>query len=167
VKGGDRLLWAFGEVAKKRAGVSLVLCGPGGRRFADMVRLLGLEDRVELNDHVPYAKALSLIRGCLFYAQISRYESFGMAILESMALGKTVLVSDTVGLGPYLRHGGNAHVVDPMDLRAVSAGLGKLVSDEAYRNRLARAAGETARELSWPRVAPGYEALYRRAAASA
>ena len=96
---------------------------------------------------------------------LSRFDTFGMVVLEAMAASLPVLVSDRVGAKDLVRDGINGFVV-PADAgpEEIARRLASLLPEEV-RERMGRAARETAREHTWDaaaaRVAAIYEELLR------
>ncbi len=94
------------------------------------------------------------------FLSTSDSEGFGLTVLEAMASGCAVLVSDIPvhrGLVTHLENGLLFH-----DARELVDLLRRLVSDRELRERLGRNARETALEYSWDAVAERTLALYRK-----
>lgn len=67
------------------------------REAEEQIARAGLEDRVTLLENVPYADMGGLYRAADVLVLPSRNERHGMAIVEAMAHGVTVICSDTCG----------------------------------------------------------------------
>jgi glycosyltransferase involved in cell wall biosynthesis len=137
----------------------LILVGPdkGGRADAESTaRQLGLADQVELRGHVPQDELAALYRGaaCLIFP--SRYEGFGLPVLEAMASG-TPVVATTAGAVPEIA-GGAAILVDQRDPVALAGGIERAIAD---RERLRAAGLERARCYSWAETARRTLEVYR------
>jgi glycosyltransferase involved in cell wall biosynthesis len=87
------------------------------------------------------------------YLHPSRWESYGLALVESLALGVPSLVSGTCHIAESLAVSGGALVVAP-EPDALADGLSRLVRGEAAVGARGRAYVET--ELSWDRIVPAY-----------
>ena len=128
----------------------------GARGWGD-VRLGG--DGVHLLGRVPDEELARLYRGARCVAYVSRYEGFGLPVIEAMACAAPVVAADV----PALREvaDGAAVLVDPDDAEAIARGL----ADALGRADELRAAGrERAREFSWERAADLTLEVYREAA---
>jgi glycosyltransferase involved in cell wall biosynthesis len=79
----------------------------------------------------------------------SLVEGFGLTALEAMACGKPVIVSDHTFGGDVVEDGVNGFVVPIRDPGAIAERLEVLSSDVAGRERMGRAARETAQSYSW------------------
>lgn len=90
----------------------------------------------------------------------SRAEGFGLPVLEGMALGTPVVVSDAPALVEVA--GGAAAVVPVGDVAALAGALAAVTGDEAQRTRLVAAGRVRARQFSWARAAETLWSHYRR-----
>jgi glycosyltransferase involved in cell wall biosynthesis len=70
-------------------------------------------------------------------------ESFPMAILEALSMGKPVIASRVGGTSEVIREGVNGFLVEPKDTHSLMEKLNILIHDENARGRLARNARET------------------------
>jgi glycosyltransferase involved in cell wall biosynthesis len=137
----------------------LVLVGPdkglGGeaRRLASK---LGLNGRVEFAGHVEKLQLAELYRSAACLVFPSRYEGFGLPVVEAMASG-TPVVAASSGSIPEVA-GDAAVLVEPGDPVALAGGIERALAD---RERLVKAGLERARRYSWAESARGTLALYR------
>lgn len=91
----------------------------------------------------------------------SRYEGFGLPVLEAMERGVPVVTSDRASLPEVA--GDAALLVDPDDAAAIAAALRRLLEDGALRERLIAAGHDQAGRFSWDRTAELTAASYARA----
>ena len=85
-----------------------------------------------------------------------------MKLYAYLAAGRTVFAPATPDVQELLRDGENAVLVSPGDLEAAGARLAELLRDDATRERLAGAARETGKELTWDARAAKLEDFIRR-----
>jgi glycosyltransferase involved in cell wall biosynthesis len=165
-KAHDTLLRAFTQVPGP---VRLILVGEGPLRaeLTSLVAQLGLEQRVEFLGEQPPSVVAKLQAGALCATLASRDEPFGIAAVESMAVGTPVIATDVGGLRGIVTHEGSGLVVPVDDVDALAAALNRLTSDAELRQRLGRAAAERAESLfDWREWASLYiDAAYGRAGA--
>jgi glycosyltransferase involved in cell wall biosynthesis len=137
----------------------LILVGPdkGGRADAEgTARRLGLADRVELRGHVSQDELAVLYRGAACLVFPSRYEGFGLPVLEAMASG-TPVVATMAGALPEIA-GGAAILVDQRNPVALAGGIERAIAD---RERLRAAGLERARRYTWAETARRTLEVYR------
>ncbi len=91
----------------------------------------------------------------------SRYESFGLVAIESMACGTPVVASRAGGLAYTVEEGHNGLLVPYGDAPALTAALDRALSDDLLRHEMSVGALATAQEYSWADVATRVLALYR------
>jgi D-inositol-3-phosphate glycosyltransferase len=91
----------------------------------------------------------------------SRYESFGLVAIESMACGTPVIASRAGGLAYTVEEGHNGLLVPYGDVPALTAALDRALRDDLLRERMGVGARATAQEYSWADVATRVLALYR------
>jgi glycosyltransferase involved in cell wall biosynthesis len=154
-------------MARRRHGVDvpLVVAGAPGWLVDDLpgrAAAAGLSEDVRFVGHVPPALLPGLVHGALALAYPSRYEGFGLPVLEAMAAGAPVVTSSVASLPEVA--GDAALLVDPDDVEGLAEALGRLVGDDALRARLIVAGRERAAEFTWDRTADSTVAVYQDAA---
>jgi len=82
---------------------------------------------------------------------LSVAEGFGLAPLEAMALGTTVIGFDALGGRDYMRPGVNCEAAAYPDIDGLAAGLVQALGNPAHAEALARAGQATAAEYSYER----------------
>jgi 1,4-alpha-glucan branching enzyme len=154
VKGVDVLLDAMRDVWQQDRGVRLVLIGRdtnwgGGESMgARLKRMAGAHaDRLTLVGNQPPESLFPVVAAADVVVLPSRWESFSLAALESMALGRPTVVSRVGGLTEFVEHERNGLVVAPGDAAALARALVRLLDDQALRARLGEQAARTAEEF--------------------
>jgi glycosyltransferase involved in cell wall biosynthesis len=137
--------------------VDLVVAGGHRPQFAREEGLAGLR----LLGHVDDRLLPGLYAGAEAFVLPSRYEGFGLPVLEAMAAGVPV-VTTTAGALPETAAGA-ARLVDDPD--GIAAALTSLVADSSERERLRAAGLARAAELTWERTAREMDALLQSEAA--
>lgn len=147
-KGHDLLIRA---AAQSRAGWRVVVAG-SGPQHDELVRLAGAvaPGRVEFRGWVDDVRALML--GASVVCLPSRWESFGYAALEGMALGRPVVATRVDGVDEVVHDGTSGLLVRPEDPAALAAAVDRVVTD-------ARLAGELADNARRDVAAFGLESM--------
>jgi glycosyltransferase involved in cell wall biosynthesis len=138
-KAQDVLLHAFDEARREEPRLRLVLAGEGGEmsRMRVLAEDLDLEDRVLFMGDV--ADPLRLYAAADVFAFPSRWEAFGLAMLEAMAAGLPVVATRTGGI-PDVLGTEWPDLVEPGDVTRLAVCLVRLARDgELRRDRGAAA----------------------------
>ena len=90
----------------------------------------------------------------------SLYEGFGLPVLEAMACGTPVVVSNCSSLPEVA--GDACLAVEPSDEDALGAALVALISSEETRRQLRQCGLRRAADFSWEKVARETLAVYRK-----
>jgi glycosyltransferase involved in cell wall biosynthesis len=152
-------LAAIEALALLNGDLRLVLVGAekrGGQDVRRAIRRLGLEDRVRLAGHVEHEQLAALYRGAACLVFPSRYEGFGLPVLEAMASG-TPVVAAAAGAVPEVA-GDAAILVEPGDPAAIAAGVEQALAE---RERIVAAGLARAGLFSWTETAHRTLAVYR------
>jgi glycosyltransferase involved in cell wall biosynthesis len=144
-KGFDVLLSAMEAVARERPDISLVAT----TRFDGWVMPAGV--RAVGLGHVDDATLAALYRGCAALAFPSRYEGFGLPVLEAMSYGAPVIAARASAVPEA---GGDAACyVAPDDAAALAAAILRVTSDAEYAAALRGAGPPHAAGFTWERSA--------------
>ena len=133
------LLEAFRDVLGVIPDARLVIAGEqldGYSIFRAMAAKLGIDHAVGFVGVVSEAEKIRLLQRCAVYAQPTRFEGFGVAILEAMSCGAAVLTS-AVGAVPEVV-GESAEIVVGESPSSIAAGVLRLLNDPDRRTELGR-----------------------------
>jgi glycosyltransferase involved in cell wall biosynthesis len=137
-KGQEHLLGAFEMLHRSHPRSLLLLAGPRGRAtpaLEAMREQSPARDRIwflGVRDDVP-----ELLAAADVFAFPSRYEGFGGALVEAMALGVPAVVSDIPVLREVVDGNAGAVLVAPADPRALARGIASLLDNPALAAGLA------------------------------
>jgi glycosyltransferase involved in cell wall biosynthesis len=115
-----------------------------------IIRELDITEQVKLLGFVPDGDLPALYRGALFFVYPSRYEGFGLPVIEAMREGTPVISSDASSLPEVA--GDAALFVDPDDRDALVAAMERLLADEALRRDLSEKGKEQAKKFSYDKM---------------
>jgi alpha-1,3-rhamnosyl/mannosyltransferase len=140
-KGFDTLLGAMARVAKEHPELSLVATTElEGWQIPPGVRVVAL-------GHVEDDSLAALYRSCVALAFPSRYEGFGLPVLEAMSYGAPVIASSSSAIPEA---GGDAACyVPPGDEVALAAAILRVAGDAAFAEDLRRRGRIHAAGFTW------------------
>jgi glycosyltransferase involved in cell wall biosynthesis len=127
--------------------------------YGATAQLLGLEKEVRCTGRLDREDLRRLYSLADLFVFPSRYEGFGMPVLEAMACGAPTITSSTSSLPEVA--GDAALLVDPDDVEALGQAMATVLSDQDLRQRLRQRGFERARLFTWQRAAMRTSALYR------
>jgi glycosyltransferase involved in cell wall biosynthesis len=145
---------AMVDPASGATGHDLVIAGKRGWMADDVMRDLaatGIGERLRILDYVPDADLAALYAGADVFVQASRFEGFGMPVLEAMAAGAPVLSADT----PSLREiGGDGALFFGSDEQLpLSQRLADVLGDPAGRDHLIARGRAWSARFTWAAAA--------------
>ncbi|HYH11218.1 MAG TPA: glycosyltransferase family 1 protein [Thermomicrobiales bacterium] len=146
--------------------LNLVIAGRRGwlvERVLDEIEPFRAAARLTILTDVEDTELPALYSGALAYVQPSRFEGFGMPVLEAMACGAPVVFADATALPEVA---GEAGLAFPTGNAAELADrLQVLIGDPNLRLQLSRRGIERAKRLTWHRSASATLAVLERAMA--
>lgn len=156
------LVRAFAQLAAEHGDVALVLTGRRASAETDVreeVERLGISDRVWRTGAVSRDDLVALLAGAVAMPFPSRYEGFGLPVLEAMAMSTPVVSSAATALPEAVGDAGL--LVDPDDVEAWRDGLTQMLSP-GIRETFVEAGRRRAGELTWARTASGMVDVHRQ-----
>lgn len=121
-----------------------------GLEMAARVRFLGPIDEADLP---------ALYSGSACFVFPSRYEGFGLPVLEAMACGTAIACSNTSSLPEVA--GDAALYFNPEDIAGLAHALRRLMSNPSLRHDLAERGLDLSKKFSWSRTAAQTLEVYR------
>ncbi len=161
VKRIDLLLETIARIHPRESFKLLILAGESFAPFVSEMKRLGLEQRVivreKVNDIDDYLQAADI---GLF---TSETESFCLGLLEGMCFGCPGVATQVGGIPEVIEHNVSGKMAPAGDAEALAAATEELIRNRELRERMGKAARQSAREkFSADVIVPKYEALYRR-----
>lgn len=150
----DVLIKAFALFAGMHPEYRLVIAGLKGFYTEPLENLrdqLGLQDRVTFTGWIPREELYRLFAQSRAFVYPSRFEGFGMPILEALAAGLPTACANVEPMAGIA--GGAALLFDSDDIPALARHLETLAFDDLVRSRLHRAGPERAEQFTWAAAA--------------
>lgn len=163
----DTLLDAYLALpAALRERVPLVVAGASGWNSEALHRRLrdAAPQGVRYLAYVPEASLPALYAGARAFALASFYEGYGLPVIEAMASGVPVVVSDAASLPEVA--GPDALRVNPHDADAWRQALLRAVDDAAWRSICIASGLQRAQAATWQQCVTRTVDVYQRAAAA-
>lgn len=152
-KGVDTLIDAFARIAG-RIPEDLVIVGRRGWYWEKLVRNVqevGLENRVHFLDYIADKDLPPIYNLAKVFVFPSRYEGFGLTVLEAMSCGTPVISSNASSLPEVA--GDAAVLVPPDDAEQLADEMMRVTADPSLRQELRMRGLEQAQKFSWERAA--------------
>jgi len=159
------LMDAFAAVRKTaKVDVRLRMVGPPDPRYPEArqrAEQLGLNPFIDWIGYVDGAELVREYQQADVFVLLSKYEGFGLPVLEAMACGTPVVCSNRSSLPEVAGDAGA--VVDPDDAAGAAAEIVRILEEPGRAGELARRGRERAAGFTWRRTAEQTLAAYERA----
>ena len=163
VKGLDTIVKALAKarIALPEANIRLLVVGRGDEgKYRKMAQSHGITEAVtfagtQVDGLERYYRAADI------FIMLSKFDTFGMVVLEAMAAGLPVIVSPNVGAKDLVQEGLNGFILpEHLNVDAASDRIVQL-SNAGQREKMGVAATQTASMHDWEKLAEKMERLYR------
>ena len=131
-KGGGREGWMYDEILKTP-------------------KRLGIEERVQFLGFVPTEDLQYLLSDAEAFVLTSLWEGFGIPVLEAMATGTPVIVSNVSSLPEVVGKAGL--LVDPNSVDQIEQAIMTITSDKKLQQKYSQLGLEQAKKFSWEKMA--------------
>ncbi|HEV3109593.1 MAG TPA: glycosyltransferase [Candidatus Binataceae bacterium] len=170
-KGLDILTRAFGQLARKREDIVLVIAGPDTEGYGAKVRGWledeGVRNRTIFTGMLTGARKNAVLAGATVFVLPSYSENFGIAVVEAMAAGQPVVISRHVNICREVADAEAGLVVDT-DPDKVAQAMETLLDDPALAQRMGRNGKSLVRDrFTWNSAGPKLMELYMRVVSQA
>lgn len=161
-KGFDLLLQAWAKIEQQNPDWQLAIYGDGDRTpYEQLTDQLHIDrHRCQLNGPTPNIQQAYV--GSSIFAFSSRFEGFGMVLVEAMACGLPV-VSFACPCGPrdIVSDGKDGLLVENGNVEAFANNLERLMRDDALRHSMAQAGQANAQRFNMEQTARKWKALFQ------
>jgi glycosyltransferase involved in cell wall biosynthesis len=128
-----------------------------GSPYPTLAAQMKIADRVHFIGKT--SKIAQLMRSCDLFVFPSRYEAHPLVLMEAMASGLPVVVSDNFGASDYIHEGGVVFK-DANDVSALATAMKTLISNPERRRAMSEAARQQSLQMPWSQTAQGYLDIY-------
>ena len=161
IKGLDDILFSLAKLKAQNYKFKLIVAGKGNvRKYKKMAEEAQIISDIIFTGPVNKEYLIRMYLASDLHIMLSKFDTFGMVVLEAMAAGLPVIISSNVGAKDLVREDENGFIVsDTSDIDYIAAKIAMLL-DENIRRPLAAAAFHTAAQNTWDDVTKKYAAIY-------
>jgi UDP-glucose:(heptosyl)LPS alpha-1,3-glucosyltransferase len=165
IKGLDPLLSGLGKLKHlhPEQQFHLLVVGKDNlRKYEEEAKQAGIGDHVTFTGMVSRTDLDDIYATGDLYAMLSKFDTFGMVVLEAMAKGLPVVISGNVGARDLVREGVNGFIIEnTRDTESVAKVLYHALREDVI-TPMSVAARQTALEHTWERSARQVADIYRK-----
>ncbi len=140
------VIQAFGQIAQTNPNLRLIMAGSGKesyvRKLQRMVQKLGLNDQVSFPGLLTGSWKEEVLSGADLFVLPSLHENFGISVVEAMAAGCPVVISDRINIAGEISRA-QAGIVCLPETNNVARAMAKLIESPKLRKEM----GENGKKL--------------------
>src|SRR4030043_1569609 len=161
IKGLDDVLFSLAKLKAQNRKFKFIVAGKGNiKKYTKMAKEAQIGPDVIFTGPVNKEKLIRMYLASDLYIMLSKFDTFGMVVLEAMAAGLPVIISSNVGAKDVVQEGKNGFIInDTSDADYIATKIALLL-DENIRRPLAEVAYQTAAQNTWDDVTKKYAAIY-------
>lgn len=159
-KNVELLLASFSSIATRFPETRLILVGKKNQYYHDHLQGYNETPGVFFTGYLDRPTLDSLIAHATMAIYPSRYEGFGLPILEAMRFGTPVVTSNVSSL-PEIAHDA-AELIDPDSQQQLTGAILKLLANASYRKELGLRGKRRASEYTWEKTFNATFTIYQK-----
>lgn len=162
-KGPKHLLDAYRILKLKHPALHLEIAGDGPLRksLEQYCEEKQIAD-VTFHGFVSQEEKREMMGRCGVFTSPALYgESFGIVVVEAMAMGAAVVAGDNPGYATVMTGRGSLSLVDPRDEVAYAKLMELFLTDKDFVEVWRKWSKQAVKEFNWPKVVDKYEKLYK------
>ncbi|MCK4468852.1 MAG: glycosyltransferase family 4 protein, partial [Desulfobacterales bacterium] len=162
IKGLDYVMAAVGKAKASypSKNVKLLVVGKGDyKKYGTLAQKAGMQDNI-IFAGVQKRNLEKIYLASDIFMMLSRFDTFGITVLEAMAASLPVIISSNVGAKDLVREGINGFVIEDTNNDDMICEKIGFMLDSKTRNTMTKEAYDTALNNSWEAVAKRVENIY-------
>lgn len=161
-KGIDDLITALPKIKAELGPVKLTIVGDGNMKesLLTLAESMGVADDIRWLGYVDHDDLPAIYAQADLFVLPSYFEGMSNALLEAMASGLPVVVTNTGGTDELVD--GNGLVFEAGDQAGLARAVTEILSEEKKRQAFSLRSRENAVKFSWENVARTYVAAYKK-----
>lgn len=161
-KGTDMLIEIFNIFSKKNREWKLIVLGEGEleEHINKKIKNYNLLGKIEIK---PFTKDIQkYYRDASIYACTSRYESFGLAVLEAMESGVPVISFDCIGPAEIIESKKNGILIEKFNIEKFACEMDNLANNSNALEVISREAVKRAEDFSIEKITEKWQILFEK-----
>jgi len=161
IKGLDDVLFSLAKLKAQNKKFKLIVAGKGNiKKYTRIAQEIQMHSDVIFTGPVSKERLIKMYLAGDIYIMLSKFDTFGMVVLEAMAAGLPAIISSNVGAKDLVQENKNGFIIsNTSDTDYIAAKIALLL-DEDFRRQMSEAAYQTAAQNTWDDVTRKYAALY-------
>jgi len=165
-KGIDLLLKSISTLRETKEDFILHIAGPDFGELPSILEFIeknNIKNNVRIHGNLPRRELIKLFKSADLFVLPSRYEAFGIVIIEAMAAGIPVIASNISAIPYIIKDGENGLLFEPENHNELAEKIKYLMGNDSAAKSLSSTAMKIVREkYSWDRVSEMYMGVYRK-----
>ena len=133
-------------------------------QLQDLVNELGVKDRIVFTGRVPNAEIPKYYSACdvFILPSVERLEAFGLVVIEAMATGKPVIISNIPGVRENITDGEEGLLIEPTNPEDIGEKINRLMASKKLRTNMgAKGRKKVEENYTLKRVVDQLEKVYQ------
>jgi len=165
-KGIKELLEALRMVLDKMKNVNLIMVVEIKSYVENKIRCLKIENYVKIIGRVPFEKTVGFFQSCDIFCLPSKFEAFGLSILQAMSCGMPIVTTRSGGIPTFVEDGKSGFLVPPNDSKALASSIIELIRNPELRRKVGLYNSRLCKQrYDWERIVDQIEDMYIEAIA--
>lgn len=160
----DQVILAFRQILEKRPDLTLVIAGggPEKEKLAKLAKRLGIEKQIIFTGFYKCDENIvNILRANELFVTASKSESFGIAVLEAMAVGLPVVTVKEKGFLDFVEDGVNGYFAKTDDPLDIAQKILAILADQELKEKFGQASRRLAERFSIEKITTLTENIYK------
>ena len=157
-KGLEYLIKAFSKLKNSEAILTIIGEGNQEKRLKNISSSLNIAENIKFLHNVPHNSMVEIYQNNDVFVLPSLKEGMSNCVLEAMACGLPIIITDTGGTSELLN--GNGFIIEKKDPCSIAKILRKFLEDRRLISRMGGKSREIAETMSWRDITGRYYSIY-------
>jgi glycosyltransferase involved in cell wall biosynthesis len=153
-------------VLDNKKNISLTLLGEVKDRnyVENKIKYLKIENSVKLIGRVPFEKTVDYFQACDIFCLPSKFEAFGLSILQAMSCGKPIVTTRVGGIPSFVEDKKSGFLVPSENSKALAASIIELINNPELRHEMGLYNSKLCKnKYDWEKIVGQIEDMYLEA----